>query len=108
VPCSHLERGEAWNDFLASISGEYGTIPRSLSSPFIEKWRHRCDDAKREAERIRTEVMAAVEQGRLGELMPFAGQTTGIVREILPAAEIVQRIVAEAEEALKRASRLLA
>ena len=99
---------EVWNDFLASISGEYGTVPRSLSSPFIEEWRNRRDDAKREAERIRAEVMAAVEQGRLGELMPFAGQTAGMVWEILPAAEIVHRIVREAEEALKRTAGLVA
>lgn len=99
---------EVWNDFLASISGEYGTVPRSLSSPFIEEWRHRRDDAKREAERLRAEVMAAVKQGRLGELMPFAGQTAGMVREILPAAEIVRHIVAEAEAALKRTAGLVA
>jgi nitronate monooxygenase/enoyl-[acyl-carrier protein] reductase II len=98
---------EVWNDFLASLSGEYGTVPRALSSPFIEAWLHRRDDAKREAERIRGEVMAAVGQGRLGELMPFAGQTAGMIREIFPAAEIVRRIVAEAEEALQRATRLL-
>jgi nitronate monooxygenase/enoyl-[acyl-carrier protein] reductase II len=98
---------EVWNDFLASISGAYGTVPRALSSPFIEEWLHRRDDAKRAAERIRSEVMAAVGQGRLGELMPFAGQTVGMIREILPAAEIVRRIVAEAEEALQRATRLL-
>jgi len=99
---------EVWNEFLASISGEYGTVPRALTSPFIKEWLHRRDDAKREAERLRGEVMAAVGQGRLGELMPFAGQTAGLILEILPAAEIVRRIVAGAEEALKRATSLLA
>jgi enoyl-[acyl-carrier protein] reductase II len=98
---------EVWNDFLASVSGAYGTVPRALSSPFIEAWRHRRDDAKREAERLRGEVMAAIRQGRLGDLLPCAGQTVGMIREILPAAEIVRRIVVEAEEALKRATSLL-
>ena len=100
-------RVEVWNDFLAALSGDYGTVPRALSSPFIEQWRHRRDDAKREAERLRGEVMAAIQQGRLGELLPGAGQSVGLIRDILPAAEIVRRIVVEAEEALKGTARLL-
>ena len=98
---------EVWNDFLAALSGDYGAVPRALSSPFIEAWQHRREDAKREAERLRGEVMAAIKQGRLGELLPCAGQSTGMIRDIVPAAEIVRRIVAEAEEALKRMTRLL-
>jgi NAD(P)H-dependent flavin oxidoreductase YrpB (nitropropane dioxygenase family) len=34
--------------------------------------------------------------------MPTAGQTVGGIREVLPAAEIVERMVAEAERALHR------
>ena len=100
-------RVEVWSDFLGALSGDYGTVPRALSSPFIEQWRHRRDDAKREAERLRGEVMAAIRQGRLGELLPAAGQSVGLIRDIVPAAEIVRRIVAEAEEALKGTARLL-
>lgn len=100
-------RVEVWNDFLAALGGDYGTVPRALSSPFIEQWRHRREDAKREAERLRGEVMAAIGQGRLGELLPAAGQSVGLIRDIIPAAEIVRRIVTEAEEALRRAAQLL-
>jgi enoyl-[acyl-carrier protein] reductase II len=98
---------EVWNDFLASMSGEYGTVPRALSSPFIEAWLDRREEAKREAERLRAEVLVAANEGRLGELVPFTGQTAGLIREILPAAEIVRRIAAEAEETLKQATKLL-
>lgn len=98
---------EVWNDFFASLSGDYGTVPRALSSPFIEAWRHRREDAKREAERLRGEVMAAIKQGRLGELLPAAGQSVGLIRDIVPAAEIVRHIVMEAEETLKDTRRLL-
>ena len=52
-------------------------------------------------------MSAALQQGRFHETVPFSGQTTGLISEILPAGEIVRRIVAEAEEALKRASQLL-
>lgn len=98
---------EVWSDFLASLSGEYHTVPRALSSPFIEAWSQRREEAKREAERLREEMLGAAAHGTLGELFPFTGQTAGMIREIVPAAEIVRCIVAEMEEALKRSSSLL-
>jgi enoyl-[acyl-carrier protein] reductase II len=48
--------------------------------------------------------MAAVRQQRMNEYVPFTGQTTGAIHDILPAAEIVRRIVSEAEEALRGAA----
>jgi len=38
------------------------------------------------------------------ELLPFSGHTAGMVHDILPAREIVQRMVAEAELALRGAA----
>jgi enoyl-[acyl-carrier protein] reductase II len=48
--------------------------------------------------RIREAVMA----GRGDEYLPFAGQSVGLIGEVLPAAEIVRRVVEEAEAALER------
>lgn len=78
-----------------------------LRTPFIEEWQQRRNDTKREVERLQSEVITALQQGRFHEIVPFAGQTAGLIREILPAGEIVRRIVTEAEEALKRATQLL-
>jgi enoyl-[acyl-carrier protein] reductase II len=47
----------------------------------------------------------SIAQERFGELFPFTGQTAGMIKEILPAAEIVRRPVAEAEGALEHAGR---
>jgi enoyl-[acyl-carrier protein] reductase II len=47
--------------------------------------------------------MGSVRRGRPDELTPFTGQTAGLIAELLPAGEIVRRMVAEAEEALRRA-----
>jgi enoyl-[acyl-carrier protein] reductase II len=38
--------------------------------------------------------------------LPYTGQTTGLVHNVLPAGEIVRRIVADAEELLRRAPTL--
>lgn len=80
-----------------SREGGYGTLPRTLRTPFVEKWNRRRDEAKREAERLSRELLTAVRQGRGHELVPFTGQSAGMIHEILPASEIVRRMVAEAE-----------
>lgn len=103
---------EGWTDlmsfhpFLAAMGGAYGAVPRALRTPFLTAWLQRRDDATQDVEDLQAEVKAAV-TGRLTELMPLAGQTAGMIRDILPAAEIIRRIVAEAEEALKRTAKLL-
>lgn len=97
---------EVWNDIFPKWSGAYDTVPRAIRTPFIDEWQERRDAAKQESERLRAEVIAAIQQGRIEELIPWAGQTAGMIRQILPAAEIVRRMVAEAEETLKQVGRL--
>jgi len=55
----------------------YGTVIRALRTPFIDTWQHRRDDARREADRLRGEVLAALQHGRIHELLPFAGESAG-------------------------------
>jgi NAD(P)H-dependent flavin oxidoreductase YrpB (nitropropane dioxygenase family) len=47
---------------------------------------------------------SVVKQRTTHEVVPFTGQTTGLIRDVLPAGEIVRRMVSEAEEALQRVS----
>jgi hypothetical protein len=70
------------------------------------EWQNRREVAKQEAKRLQNEVGTTIEQGRVGDLFPFTGQSTGQIKDILPAAEIVHRLVNEAEVALKRISHL--
>jgi nitronate monooxygenase/enoyl-[acyl-carrier protein] reductase II len=77
-----------------------------LPTAFVAEWHDRPDEAKREAQRLRDEIMRAVREGRTHLLLPFSGQTAGMVRDILPAAEVVNRIVADAESALKSGAAL--
>ena len=74
--------------------------PRSLSTPLIEQLRVHPEwvDPAKMGVRIRDSVLA----GRGDEYLPFAGQSAGLIGEVLPAAEIVRRVVAEAEAALER------
>jgi nitronate monooxygenase/enoyl-[acyl-carrier protein] reductase II len=95
-----------WDDiFPLPNTGPYGeyypVVPRALRTPFIDRWQGRGDEARREAERLRGEVGGAVQEDRMEEAVPFTGQSAGLLQEILPAAEIVHRLVAEAEAALR-------
>jgi nitronate monooxygenase/enoyl-[acyl-carrier protein] reductase II len=84
----------------------YGTVLRSLRTPLMDEWSAKREDARRERERLRAEIQARVQAGRRYEALLTAGQTAGGIREILPVAEIIQRMVAEAEAALMRSSSL--
>jgi len=84
--------------------GGYGTRPRVLETPFVEEWNRRAGEAAVEATRLREELMQGLQEGRAHELVPFSGQTAGMIGDVLPAAEIVRRLVEGAEAALEAAS----
>jgi enoyl-[acyl-carrier protein] reductase II len=103
----NVVRFEVFKEILPSRSDRaYETVPRVMRTAFVEEWEGRPEEARREAERLRAELMSAIRQRRPHELLPFTGQTAGIVHDILPAAEIVRAMVTEAEQALERASAL--
>jgi nitronate monooxygenase/enoyl-[acyl-carrier protein] reductase II len=100
-------RFEVFKEILPSTSDRaYDTVPRVMRTPFVEEWERRPEEARKEAERLRAEIMSAVQEHRPHELVPFTGQTAGLIHNILPAAEIVRTMIAEAEQALERASTL--
>jgi len=72
--------------------------PRALSTPLIAQLRDHPEwvDPAVTGARLREALLA----GRGHEYLPFAGQSVGLIDDVLPAAEIVRRVVAEAERAL--------
>jgi enoyl-[acyl-carrier protein] reductase II len=88
--------------FPAVDEGSYPAQPRVLRTPFVDEWNRRRHEAPEAADQLREELLAAVQSGRAHELVPFTGQTAGLVHEVLPAAEIVRRLVQEAEQTLRR------
>jgi nitronate monooxygenase/enoyl-[acyl-carrier protein] reductase II len=84
--------------------GAYDVVPRVIRTDFVREWESRPAEAASEADRLRSEVMGAVREGRAHELVPFSGQTAGLIRDVRPAREIVRELVAGAETALRAAS----
>ena len=89
----HAIKAEVVNDImpLPGAAG-YTTVLRSLSTEFLREWSSKRDDARRERDRLRGEIVSATQAGRRHEcLLPAGG-----VKEILAVN------VAEAEAALTR------
>src|SRR5215208_1032121 len=54
-------RFEAWEGiFPPAGDGAYATVPRVLRTPFVEEWLGRTQEARRDAERLRDEVLSAI------------------------------------------------
>jgi enoyl-[acyl-carrier protein] reductase II len=72
--------------------------PRALHTPLIEQLRAHPDwvDPAAMGARLRESLLA----GGGDEYLPFTGQSAGLIDDVLPAAEIIARLVAEAEVAL--------
>ncbi|WP_282695924.1 nitronate monooxygenase [Streptomyces sp. CC208A] len=81
--------------------GGFMTVPRSLRTRFVEEGNARPEAAAAQAEALRTEVMTSMRDGTAHELIPLTGQSAGLVHDIAPAAEIVHRLITEAEAALR-------
>jgi enoyl-[acyl-carrier protein] reductase II len=89
----------------APTAGGYDTIPRSLRTPFVEQWNGQPEAATASAEQLRAQVIDAMREGTAHQLIPLTGQTAGMIHDILPAAEIIGRIIAEAEATLRKLAR---
>jgi nitronate monooxygenase/enoyl-[acyl-carrier protein] reductase II len=90
----------AFNDILPYGKSGYGTVLRSIKTPWVDELAAKPGLTEEESERAGQQLMDASRADALYELLPTAGQSSGGITEVLPAAEIVSRIIAEAELAL--------
>ena len=89
---------------LPGLAG-YGTVLRSLRTPFMDEWAAKRDEAHREGNRLWEEMQVRARAGRRHETLLTAGQTSGGIKEILPVATIIRNLVRETEEALAQRQR---
>ena len=83
----------------------YGTALRSVRTPFIDRWQDRATEARDHADTLRAQLSEAMREGRRYELLAGAGQSSGLIHDIAPAADIMRRLVEEAHAALRNAQR---
>ena len=98
---------EVWDDiFPKPANGAFDVVPRALRTPFISKWQTDRSAAARQAADLQEDLAAGMREGRMEEYVPFTGQSAGLISSILPAAMIVEQLVAEAVGALQRMQKL--
>src|SRR6185503_815473 len=79
-------------------------LPRVLRTPVIEDWIADPDALAARLHELGQRLLAAVAAGQGHQYAPFAGQSSGLIGEVLPAATIVRRTVEQAESILARLS----
>jgi nitronate monooxygenase/enoyl-[acyl-carrier protein] reductase II len=85
----------------------YGTVLRSLRTPFLDEWSAKREEARHEGRRLRDQIVSSREVGSESETLLTAGQSAGGIKDVLPVAEIIRRLIAETEAALSRAHHLV-
>ena len=90
---------------ISPIPGTRGfpTIARSLPTAFLEEWNGKREEARRERDRLRGQIVSTTQVGRQHECVLWARQTAGGIKEVLAVATIMRRIIEETEAALLRA-----
>jgi NAD(P)H-dependent flavin oxidoreductase YrpB (nitropropane dioxygenase family) len=90
---------------LILLAGSYGYEFFPLSSGGRVKRPSR-EEARRERERLWSEIAARSKAGRRHETLLTAGQTVRGIKKILPVARIMRDLIAEAEAALLQVPKL--
>ncbi|HEX8760112.1 MAG TPA: nitronate monooxygenase [Pseudonocardiaceae bacterium] len=100
-------RADFVNVLLPTGAGGFATAPRTLHTPFVDEWLNQADQAAAHAEELRGQVLNAAATGTVHELLPFTGQSAGLIHDVRPARDIIAQLLAEATQALAAASRSL-
>ncbi|MFQ3459564.1 nitronate monooxygenase [Bradyrhizobium sp. UFLA01-814] len=74
---------------------------RSLANDHLRRWSGREIELMQRADEVAVEYAAAKAAANFDVAAVFAGESVGLIHDIVPAAEIVGRIVAEAEQSLQ-------
>jgi enoyl-[acyl-carrier protein] reductase II len=74
---------------------------RMLRTAFLDTWEGRSEEMADVAGDLSDALFTAIRAGNGHEYFPYAGQSAGLVTDVLPVAEIVRRTISQAEDALK-------
>jgi nitronate monooxygenase len=79
-----------------------GFTARVINNRFVQEWEHRPDEHRAVADSRRADYQAMVAAGDPDHVGVWVGEATGLIHDILPAAAIIERTVADAETIIQR------
>src|SRR5947207_9303142 len=77
----------------------FGTVLRSLHTPFLDEWSAKREEARRNRDRLRRQIVSTTQAGQPHATLLTAGQSAGGIKDIPSVAELMRRLVAETEAA---------
>lgn len=83
-----------------------GAEVRAIRNLFLTEWSDRAGDAAACAAELAPRLMQSLTAGDMELFPPMAGQGCGIIADVVPAAELVRRVAAEAGAVLDRLASL--
>ncbi len=84
-----------------------GAMGRALRNRFIEQWMGREWALRQHAHAVGAEAQAARLAGDVDRAPLLIGQDAGLIDKVVPVAEVVQRMIAQAEEIIATRLRLM-
>lgn len=92
-------------DIIDGLRWPAGIHGRSVRTPFAAEWQDREDELRQQRDAILAE---STQPGEAPEraFSAYAGQASGLIRQVKPAAEIIGDVMREAEEVLESLRRL--
>lgn len=90
---------DAWQTDLPDVLDEHawpGATVRVLANSPVRSWHDRLSDVPEHRSQIQTDLDRAWQSGDAERFFVYAGQSAGLIHDIVPAAEVVQRMIDEA------------
>ena len=78
-----------------------GAMARILRNRLVERWLGRVNDMRRQRSLIVDKMRQARREGDLDEALVYWGQSAGLIGEVVPARDVIEEIVREAETILR-------
>ena len=86
-----------------------GALERIARNRIVERWLGRTNELRRRREEVLPAMRKARGQGDGDEAILYWGQTAALIDEVVPAGQVIEQMVAEAEVILReRLPRLVA
>src|SRR5262249_13629547 len=92
---------------ISPIPGTKGfpTVPRSLPTAFLDEWSSKREEARRERDRLRGQIVSTTQAGRQHECVLWSGQTARGSNEVLCGRAIRHGLMGRTGIALLRAAK---
>lgn len=82
-------------------------VARAARNSFTDRWQGREEELRRARDTVAPDAMRATEADDNTVAVVWAGQAAGMVHRVEPAGDVVRRVIAEAEQALRARCGLL-